>query len=304
MRRSLPKAGAAFIAAMIGLTPLARAADPTTADCLAASEASLKAGNAHRLRAERNQLLICSASSCPTDIHKECLRRIDEVNASIPTVIFQAKDGAGNDLVAVKVTMDGEVITERLEGTALSIDPGQHTFTFEAAGLPPLSKQFVIPEGQRDQHKAVVIDEASTSPASSSSTFPPPASAPSAAMQPASAPGEPPSPGGLSPRKIGAIAVGAVGVIGVGVGTIFGIEAISQKNKANASCPGVCSSASDASLWSTAQTSGNIATAGFIVGALGLAGAAAIWLFVPEGSSTGQPQVGLGLGTIGAKGTW
>jgi hypothetical protein len=51
------------------------------------------------------------------------LRRVDEINAAIPTVIFEAKDGAGGDLSAVRVTMDGEVLAERLEGTALSINP-------------------------------------------------------------------------------------------------------------------------------------------------------------------------------------
>src|SRR5579864_2251399 len=106
----------------------ARAEGPTVADCLASSDASLKLGREHRLREERAQLLICAATDCPVVIRNECIRRVDEVNAAIPTLIFEAKDAAGNDLSAVKVTMDGEVLAQSLDGTALSIDPGLHTF--------------------------------------------------------------------------------------------------------------------------------------------------------------------------------
>jgi hypothetical protein len=108
----------------VGLaTSPAHADDPTTADCLGANEAALKSGNEHHLRAERGHLLVCASASCPADVRSECLRRVDEINAAIPTVIFEAKDGAGGDLSAVRVTMDGEVLAERLEGTALSINP-------------------------------------------------------------------------------------------------------------------------------------------------------------------------------------
>src|SRR5580700_4041082 len=82
----------------------AQAADPTTADCLAASDASLKFGNDHKLRAERSQLLVCASSTCPTDIKKECLTRVDEVNVQIPTIVFSVNDAKGADLSAVKVT--------------------------------------------------------------------------------------------------------------------------------------------------------------------------------------------------------
>src|SRR5579863_741315 len=116
------------------LTSLAQAADPTTADCLSASEASLKLRGEHRLREARGQLLVCAAASCPEDVRNECVRRIDPVNAAIPTIIFEAKDAAGNDMTAVRVTMDGQPIADRLEGSAISIDPGTHTFRFEAAG--------------------------------------------------------------------------------------------------------------------------------------------------------------------------
>jgi hypothetical protein len=80
---------------------------------MTASNASLKLGEEHKLRAERSQLLVCAHAACPSEIRKECLARVDEVNAQIPTIVLSAKDRKGTDISAVKVTMDGEVLAER-----------------------------------------------------------------------------------------------------------------------------------------------------------------------------------------------
>jgi hypothetical protein len=114
---------------LLGVTGVARA-EPSAADCLDASAASLRLDSLHRLRAERAELLICASLSCPPDIRNECIRRVDDVNAAIPSIMFEVKDAAGNDLSAVKVSMDGQTLTDRLEGIALPIDPGAHLFTF------------------------------------------------------------------------------------------------------------------------------------------------------------------------------
>jgi hypothetical protein len=159
----------------------AHAADPTTADCLGASEASVKLRTEHKLREARAQLLTCAAASCPADIRAECTRRVEVVNAAIPTIVFEAKNPSGDDLVAVKVTMDGRPLVERLEGTAISLDPGEHKFVFEVAGQPPLAKTLVLREGEKDRRERIVIGVATagtvvTAPASTSSApnTPPP----------------------------------------------------------------------------------------------------------------------------------
>src|SRR5580693_3270550 len=97
---------AALVASAL-TTSHARAADPTTADCLNASESAIRLRSDHKLRAAREQLLVCSLAACPTDIRAECARRVEIVNGSIPTIVFETKDAAGNDLANVKVTLDG-----------------------------------------------------------------------------------------------------------------------------------------------------------------------------------------------------
>ena len=257
----------------------ARAAAPSTSECLAASEASIKAGNEHKLRAERQQLIVCAASSCPTEIRKECTRRVDEVNAAIPTLVFEAKDPAGNDLADVKVTMDGEVLAEHLDGSALSVDPGEHTFTFETAGQPSVEKQLVVREADKERHEPVQFGTP---------------------LGPEQQPG--PDHGtagtqsgshGLSTQKIVAIVVGGVGVAGLGVGGAFGMIAISKKNDAQKICPQDCVDTAGTKAWSDAKTAGNISTIAFIAGGVALAGGAVLWFTAPA-----KTEVGLGPASI------
>jgi hypothetical protein len=245
----------------IGLTAsVAWAGDPTSADCIAANEASISAGNQHKLRAERAQLLICSASTCPADIRKDCLSRFDEVNAQIPTVVFSAKDAAGADLVTVKVSMDAEVLAQRLEGTALSVDPGEHAFTFEAPGQPPLSKKLVIQEGQKDLHQLVTFGGAA-----------------------GATPGEGHTPstteagGRLGLWRTVGLVVGGAGVVGLGVGTAFGIVAIGDNSDAKCNANNQCL----AGPLGDARHAATAADIGLVAGGVLLAGGAALFLFGP-----------------------
>jgi serine/threonine-protein kinase len=111
--------------------------------------------------------------------------------------------------------------------------------------------------------------------------------------------------GGLGTQKILALVSGGVGVIGVGVGTAFGIIAISKKNNAQSICPGAeCPTQAGSSDWSNAGSAGNVSTIGFIVGGIGLAGAAPLWFTAPRGGATSAAQVGLGPGSLHVTGTW
>jgi hypothetical protein len=259
----------------------ARAAEPSTTECLAASDASLKAGNEHKLRAERQQLLICASSSCPGEIRKECARRVEEVNSSIPTLVFQAKDPTGADLSDVKVTMDGDVLADHLDGSALVVDPGQHTFTFQTPGQPTVEKQLVVREGEKERSEAIQFGTPTGDDVNH--------------------PTETAGSGGKKTQKIIAVVVAGVGVAGLGVGGAFGIMAISKKNHAQDLCSTPqCNDAAGSQAWSDAKKVGNISTVGFIAGGVLLATGAVLW-FTAGPSHT---QVGIGPGNVRLSGTF
>jgi hypothetical protein len=279
---------------LLALCENARAADPTTADCLAANDTSISLRNEHKLRAARAQLLVCAARTCPADVRNECTRRVGEVNAAMPTVVFEAKDFSGKDLAAVKVMMDGEALAERLEGTALSLDPGEHSFVFDAEGQPELTKQLIIHEGEKDRHESFTFGETAASPAATAPRIAeaPPVVAPHTRSK-------------LGTQKSFAIAAAGVGAVGVIVGAVFGVQAMSKKSDAQKACPNNCADQGGVDAWSRAKTAGDVSTVAFIVGGLGLAGGAVLWFTArQEPSDAPRVDLGMGFGSIRLKGAW
>jgi hypothetical protein len=283
-------------AAALLVTTQARAGDPTTVDCLTASEKSITLRTEHKLRSARAQLLVCASTSCPADIRKECARRVDEVNASIPTIVFGAKDPTNNDLTAVKVTMDGEAITERLEGTAISLDPGAHTFTFQAAGQPLLTKQIVVREGEKDRREIIQIGNRPTPPPTVP-VAPGPVVVP---VKPAPPPSKP-----LGAQRVAALVVGGVGVVGLGLGAAFGGLALSKNKEAKAACPNSgCQTQEGVDLWNATRLDGTISTVGFIVGGVAVAGGVVLWFTAGLPAKSKTARLGFGPGSITFQEVW
>ena len=302
LRRAVAVVASAGVAASFA-SP-ANAADPTTADCLSANDKFISLHREHKFRDARVQLLVCAAPSCPADIRRECLRRVDEINLAMPTIVFEPKDASENELSAVKVTMDGEVIAEKLEGTAISLDPGSHSFTFESPGQATVTRRLVIHEGEKERREMVRFEAAPVAPA------PAPAPSPSAssplsppALSSSSAPTDQPSPGPGAQKVVGVALVG-VGVVGVALGAVFGLESIAKHNDAEKSCPGACPTQDGVTQWSDARLAGNISTVAFIAGGVALAGGTVLWLTARSATPRPAPEVGLGPGSVLVRGAW
>ena len=63
----------------------------------------------------------------------DCAQRLDEIDRVQPTIVFEVHDGSGKDLSAVRVLLDGRPWLDRVDGAAVPLDPGAHTFTFQNA---------------------------------------------------------------------------------------------------------------------------------------------------------------------------
>lgn len=221
------------LASLHALPLTAAAADPTTGECLSAYERSIKLRSQHELTAAREQLLVCASPSCPEDVRNECASRIAEVSAQLPTLVFEAKDREGNDLVAVTVTMDGAPLVERLDGSALPIDPGEHDFVFSMEGAPSVTKHVLVREGDKTRHESVVLGAepapepvVEQPPALVAAPVAPPLPAPEAAPAPVA---PPPSAAARSTtsRSVG-IAVAAAGVAALGAAIVEQVNARSH----------------------------------------------------------------------------
>lgn len=245
--------------------PAARAQDADA--CIAASESSLAQRKAGKLIDARKSLAACAAPACPDPIRSSCSQRLADIERAVPSVVFQVKDTKGNDVPGVRITLDGQARTERA-GTAITLDPGEHTFTFEADGQPSAKKTLVIVEGVKERSETVMLGTPSTAPAPA---------APGAAAD-----------SGSRQRTLGLI-VGGVGVGGLAVGTIFGLMASSswstaQSEQKNSQYP------QDRNDQQNASTYATVSTVAFVVGGLAVAAGAVIWLTGPSASA---PAVGL-----------
>ncbi len=63
------------------------------------------------------------------------------------------KSAAGVDVSSASVAVDGTVPPTPLDGTAISVDPGEHTFTFSVGGRPPVVLHLFLHEGERLQRE-------------------------------------------------------------------------------------------------------------------------------------------------------
>jgi hypothetical protein len=273
---------AALSASLVGaLAPCARGDD---AACINAVEQGLTLRQKGQLREALKVLAACGDASCPAELRTECAQRIDAIDHAMPTIVLAAKDGSGNDLYDVKVTMDGSLLMASLDGRPISVDPGEHDFVFETDGQPPLEKKLVLREGEKNRAESVVLGPPPPAP--------PPVPAPTS-LVPAPAPAPPPE-SSWSTQKTLAIATGTVGIVGVGLGAMWGAFAMSAQNdeKNNCSSKTACPEPNQASEdYKFANLNATGSTIAISAGAALVATGVVLWFTAP--SHKKAPTMGL-----------
>jgi hypothetical protein len=265
-------------ALLLGLPAAADDKDDKMA-CIDAASRGQALRDQHKLVEAREALRVCARRQCPGAVWHDCATWLADVETSLPTVVITAKDDAGGDLFDVTVTLDGSPFAKKLDGSSVPIDPGPHTFHFQAGDSPGVDRQVMIKQGGKDQSVAVVIPRTAgpvTTPGS-----PPAQSSPSAggATQAggSAVASAPPSGGeGVPWRTVGWV-TGGVGAVGLVVGSVFGSMAMSSKG---GSCD--ASNVCRAGAIDDIKTKALVSDTGFIAGGVLLAAGAALVLFAPS----------------------
>jgi hypothetical protein len=227
-----------------------------------------------KLRAARKELITCSQATCPGAIVSDCTQWMSEVDKIIPSVVFDARDSKNQSLADVKVSMDGEVLQSKLDGTAVQVDPGTHTFHFEMADGTSGDQQVLVLEGE----KARVITYSVPVTPGGGSTEPP-------KNQP-----DQPSSGG---SKTLAYVVGGVGVASLAVGIIVGAMGSSQasSDKSTGGCAPNCSDDEVSSI----KTKLIVSDIFIPVGIVGIGAGVALYLLSGNGHASASTSTGLNL---------
>ncbi len=129
------------------------AQEETKQRCLLAYEDAQVLTREGSLIEARERLQFCSSSQCPEVMHGDCARWLDEVEVSIPTVVFRLKDASGSATVSI----DGADPVP-LDGQAVSVNPGQHALTFATSDGRSVSRVLVFSEGEKLRHEVVHLD--------------------------------------------------------------------------------------------------------------------------------------------------
>jgi hypothetical protein len=223
MRKSPPFAGLLFAAS---LAPGPARADEVAA-CVKASESAQTLRDEGKYNLAREQLLVCTRDLCPGIVRRDCTQWLSEIDASMPSVVVSAKDGSGRDLVDVRVTVDGQPFAEKLDGKPLMVDPGKHTFRYEAAGAPPSEEDVVVHAGEKNRALNVRLGGPPQTPPGTPAPAPP-------------APETSPTPSGAAGPPVAAYVLGGLGVVALGSFAFFGITGKSDVSDLRSSCSPNC----------------------------------------------------------------
>jgi len=195
--------------------------------CVAASESAQKLRTQKKLRAARKELISCAQEACPAIVKKDCLAWLSELEGSLPSIVISAKDASGNELSDVRVSLDGELLTEKLDGSAIAVDPGLHTFRYEVAGSDPVETKTMIREGERNRAIAVTIGSKPAAPP---------------VVVPVVAPKEPETVEHKSSIPTAAWVLGAVSLVSFGGFAYFGLSGRADRQRLADTCAPYCNS--------------------------------------------------------------
>ncbi|MDB5218798.1 MAG: hypothetical protein JWO86_6725 [Myxococcaceae bacterium] len=196
----------------------------------------------------------------------------------------------------VSVTVDSAPVNAANLGEDRVLDPGPHVVEATAPGYFKAHAEINLQEGGSEQVtlKLIVDPEAAraarvaapTTPSSSPSTSSPPSSAPGSDTQPPGAEAK-------GPNRTLAYVVLGVGVVGLGLGTVFGLSAMSKKNDLSNACPNKICRASEQSNLDSAKTSGTISTIAFGVGGAAVILGGVLFFTAPSSSSSSSSSTAI-----------
>ena len=259
---------AAFVAAF-GASSVARADDK--AACMSAYEQTQTLRKQGKVDAAREQAAACSRDVCAAFIRSDCAKWLVELKAPESSVVVTVRDAAGRPAASARVSLDGAPWPAKL-GVAAPVSAGTHKLVVEIDGEPPHAEDVVVRDGEKSHAVTVSFEHAAAPVTTSATDAAPPARSPLPWI------------------------VGGVGIAGVVVGAVFAAVVLHDTSVVDSECHDAthtCSS-TGASAASSGSSLGPVSTIGFVVGGVGLGGAAALFLLrKPAPSASTAPSASL-----------
>jgi hypothetical protein len=198
-------AAAAVLGVALITTPPAEAGKRECAQAYVDAQKLMKGG---QLKKAREQLDICAHDDCLPAVRKDCVAWLDQVTASIPSIVAQAKGTDGKDTVDVKLSIDGAPVADHLDVHAIELDPGTHKVRFEMAGQDAIEQEVILRQGERNRIVSVSFGAKSQPEVQAATTR-------SSAGPEDGVPASTAKPSRVAPLVFGGVAIAAIAVAGV-----------------------------------------------------------------------------------------
>jgi hypothetical protein len=237
------------VAAVLVLASGAARADAT---CISAYEQTQTLRKDGKPLAAKGQALVCAREACPALLTKDCTKWLSELDAVIPTVVLDPRTPAGGLRTDVRVKVDGVTVSEKLDLKPLALEPGSHSFVFEAEGAAPAERTLLLREGEKNKKVTMTLSPAADAKA------------------------------GARPVPLGVWLFGGASVVALATSAVFAIDGLGKKSDLDG-CKPRCAPA-DVDAMSSSFTFADVA-----LGAGVMAGAAAVYLFLTRPSAEGSP---------------
>jgi serine/threonine-protein kinase len=221
---------------------------------------------------------------------------------------------APKNVTGLEVRRNGEVLGGAVWGNAIPVDPGSYTIEASAPGKKKWSSVAAV--GPNGAAVTVTIPElvepASADPVAvpvtTTTTTTPNASAPPASeAATTTTPDTTPASSGSTQRTL-ALVAGGVGVVGLGLGSVFGLQAFSKQSDSKSHCVGTVCDAEGVAAHDDAASAGTLSTIMFGAGLAFVATGAVLWFTAPKAQKSASlrvaPTVSQSSGTIMLSGRW
>lgn len=250
------------------------AADPTVRECLDTHTRAQEMRLSGRLLESREEMNRCALEICPDQISADCLSWLDELRQQIPTVVFEVT-ADGVTRADVRVSVDGKLVMDRLNGRAVELDPGPHTLRFELSPFAPIEREVLVKEGDKLQ---IISVRFSSTREPAPAPAPPRPVPPPVPVAPLPTPLDPPPVPTVRPIPVATYMFLGAGAAAAASGVAWGLASKSLRDEMDGRCVPDCSADNINALRQRAM----LTDLSWGLSALSFASAAVLYLTRPE----------------------
>jgi tetratricopeptide (TPR) repeat protein len=208
-------------------------------------------------RAVLREPLPAQPSAAQRRAYERAERELAAQRPRLATLVVHVDGAYADDLT---VLIDGKELPRALIGAERLSDPGEHHLVASASGHGAVTADVSLAPGER-RELSLNLEPLPTAAGDAVAALPSPV-----ALTPSAPVRDEPRPHGQALRA-SAYALWGAGALALGVGAGFGIDAMTKKGDLDDACDGASCPASERARIDSARRSGNVATAGVVVGA-------------------------------------